>query len=426
MLRYLLPGLLLLLIMSARPVRAQFTITGVARDSLTQEPLGFASVFLAKTTYGTITDEAGRFSLPGVAAGNYDLVVSYLGYRLYQLPVEVRGPLTINPRLAPLSTQLREVLVQARRHRNDPAAFLKFKELFLGTSSFSRQCKILNEQDVVVDFNPDRGLLTASSPSFVKVENRALGYSVTYYGLRFEADFNRQTVIFLGNPVFAELAARNARQRQQWQQNRRSAYAGSLTHFLKAVYSDQVTEQGFLAQRTRQVTNVRRARADSLLQRQRAAAGGKPPYISDSLMAALREPPAYQFLYTQQLFAENLRHQAADGTFQLRFHDQVRVTYQAEKPDSRYQPGSPLGGLPLPESGSGVAVSLQSTHRKPEPSSQASTLYLLQPEVGLLPNGQVAEPLAVFTEGYWAFEKLGEFLPVDYAPDPPLVPVQKP
>ena len=422
--RYLLACFIVLLLgLSARPALAQFTVSGVAHDSLTREPLSFASVFLAKTTYGTITDEAGRFTLPDVAAGNYELVVSYLGYQLYQQPVEVRGPLLINPLLRPLSNQLQEVLVQGRRHRNDPAAYLKFKNLFLGSSSFSRQCKILNEKDIVVNYNKESNLLTASSPSFVKIENQALGYSVTYFGLQFEADFNQQTVIFLGQAVFTELTPRNARSQQQWQQNRRSAYAGSLSHFLKSVYNDQLSAQGFLVQRTRQATNLRRVRADSLLQRQRTAAGGKPFTVSDSLMAVLGEPPAYQYLYTAMLPIESLRRQSADGISYLRFQDQLRVTYQAEKPDPRYEPLSSMNGVPLPKSSSGVAIVIQ---QKADPLPQASTLYLLQPEAKLLPNGQIADPLAIFTEGYWAFEKMGEFLPVDYVPDPPLDPVQKP
>jgi hypothetical protein len=81
--------LLLLLGLGQRPAAAQALIRGEVRDSLTQAPLSFASVFLANTTRGTTTDEAGRFSLPGVPAGTYDVVVSYLGYRLTRQSVRV-------------------------------------------------------------------------------------------------------------------------------------------------------------------------------------------------------------------------------------------------------------------------------------------------------------------------------------------------
>jgi hypothetical protein len=40
----------------------------------------------------------------------------------------------------------------------------------------------------------------------------------------------------------------------------------------------------------------------------------------------------------------------------------------------------------------------------------------MQPEVEIEPNGQLANPLAVFTDEYWGFEKMGEFLPVNYLP----------
>ena len=386
--------------LSARPARAQFAVTGVARDSLTQEPLGFASVFLANTTYGATTDAAGHFALPGVAAGTYDFIVSYLGYRLYQRRLVVREALVINPLLTPTSTQLGEVVVRARRHRNNPEDYRKFEQLFLGTTSFSRQCKILNPKQVVVDFDPQKNELTAESVDFLALENRALGYRVKYFGLHFRLDFSQQVLTFYGQPVFEELPARNARQRQQWAANRRAAYFGSLTHFLRCVYDGQVTAQGFLVQKTRRVPNLRRARADSLVRQQVAAAPrGQPVVINDTLQQRLAEPRIFVLLYTRPLPIDSLRRVAAGGHRWLRFHDQLQVTYQREKPDPRYAPPGPVGGPP-----------------PPPPTAQVSTLYLLQPEAEFQANGQLAEPLSVFTEGYWAFEKMGEFLPLDYAP----------
>jgi hypothetical protein len=53
--------LLLLLCSQARPAAAQLAVSGTVRDSLTRQPLPFASVFLANTTYGTTTDAHGHF-----------------------------------------------------------------------------------------------------------------------------------------------------------------------------------------------------------------------------------------------------------------------------------------------------------------------------------------------------------------------------
>jgi hypothetical protein len=58
--------------------------------------------------------------------------------------------------------------------------------------------------------------------------------------------------------------------------------------------------------------------------------------------------------------------------------------------------------------------------RRPAPplpqDRQVSQLVLMQPEVEIEPTGQLANPLAVFTDEYWGFEKMGEFLPVNYLP----------
>ena len=59
------------------------------QDSVTHQPLAFASVFLANTTLGVTTTEQGRFSFPSVPAGTYDVVGSYVGYRLAKQTVTV-------------------------------------------------------------------------------------------------------------------------------------------------------------------------------------------------------------------------------------------------------------------------------------------------------------------------------------------------
>ncbi|RZK14459.1 MAG: hypothetical protein EOO56_24925, partial [Hymenobacter sp.] len=47
---------------------AQASLSGTVRDSLTQKPLPFASVFLANTTLGVTTTEQGTFVFERVPA----------------------------------------------------------------------------------------------------------------------------------------------------------------------------------------------------------------------------------------------------------------------------------------------------------------------------------------------------------------------
>ncbi|RYY15180.1 MAG: carboxypeptidase-like regulatory domain-containing protein [Cytophagaceae bacterium] len=388
----LLPGL----------AAAQATLTGTVRDSLTQQPLPFASVFLANTTLGATTTEQGTFVFERVPAGSYDIVASYVGYRLAKQAITVRQtPQKLTLALAPTGAQLGEVVVRPRP--NNPSDYQKFKELFLGGSTFSQQCRIRNPDEVLVDFDPKTNELTAAARHYVQVDNQALGYRIKYYGLHFACNFTQQVVTFYGQPVFEEMTPRSARQRRQWDANRVQAYLGSPAHFFRSLRDSQHTAQGFVARRLRIVSNPRFARVDSLrraLLRQRRAYSAAE---RDSLAGWARVPPSFALLYTTPLHVDALRRVAADGQHVfLRFRDRLQVTYLLAGPDANYhpQPSAYARGPapPLPQ------------------DSQVSQLVLMQPEVEIEPNGQLANPLAIFTDGYWGFEKMGEFLPVNYLP----------
>ena len=73
---------LLLFLLLAFITRAQNpgTVTGTVRDRATQEVLPGVSVTLDGTSFGTATDTEGRYRLPGVPAGAYNLRATFVGY----------------------------------------------------------------------------------------------------------------------------------------------------------------------------------------------------------------------------------------------------------------------------------------------------------------------------------------------------------
>ena len=405
--------LLLLLGLLLRPAQAwaQDSLSGVVQDSATHQPLAFASVFLANTTLGATTTETGQFVFPSVPAGTYDVVASYVGYRLArQTVVAGPAPQLLTLRLGAAQHQLAEVVV--RPNPNRASDYEKFVELFLGRTAFSRQCRISNSDDVLVEYDTVENELTATSSKFVQVENQALGYRIKYYGLRFKTNFAKQYITFYGQPVFEEMPPRNPRQQQRWVANRAVAYRGSLTHFLKSVHDSRVADEGFLVQKLRLVPNPRFARADSL--RRHLLRTRNPILFSgaenDSLARWSREPRGFSMLYTTPRPLDSLRRLAADGgRVFLKFRDYLQVSYLREAPDPFYQ---------LPRSLPGAAARTVPADR------QVSRLVLLAPENEILPNGQLQNPLAVFTDEYWGFEKMGEFLPVNYLPPAPAGPSQ--
>jgi hypothetical protein len=399
--RYLLVFLYLLI--GPHLVGAQGKLSGTLRDSLTQKPLEFASVFLASTTYGATTNASGQFTLAGVPAGPYDLIVSYVGYKLLKRSITVRnGPQLLNLQLTPSAQQLKGVTV--RPNPNRVSDYQKFAESFLGQTSFSKQCRIRNPDDVLVSYDADENELSASSPTFLQVDNAALGYRVKYYGLQFTLNFKLQYITFYGWPIFEEMAPRNNREQQRWRTNREKAYRGSLTHFLRSVYTNQVAGQGFLVRKLRIVPNPRFARADSLRKALLRARRNQTLSASeaDSIDRWAKVPHHFSLLYMAERPIDSLRRlDTATGRMWLCFPNYLQVSYLRESPDLAYHLPHPMGAPPAPVSKS---------------TPQISLLSLTKREAEILPNGQLVDPLAVFVDQYWGFEKMGELLPNDYVP----------
>ncbi len=57
--------------------------------AITGEELTGVQVFIPGTSYGTLTDDAGRYRITGVPAGDYTLRASIIGYQGSELPVTV-------------------------------------------------------------------------------------------------------------------------------------------------------------------------------------------------------------------------------------------------------------------------------------------------------------------------------------------------
>ncbi|MFC7666916.1 carboxypeptidase-like regulatory domain-containing protein [Hymenobacter humi] len=140
--------LLLAAVCGCLPARAQVKLTGQVRDARTQQPLPFASVFLANTTHGTATDSTGHFTLAGFPGGQYEVVVSYVGYELYKKTLDLQGSTLLPPIGLQPAAQLSEVVVRPGKNRR--ADYEKFIAQFIGTTTFSKQCRIENPEDVVV------------------------------------------------------------------------------------------------------------------------------------------------------------------------------------------------------------------------------------------------------------------------------------
>jgi hypothetical protein len=82
---------LILCLSGLNTVKAQTgTIRGFVYEEETGEPVIYTNVYLFKTSHGAATDVNGYFAISKVPAGNYTLMVTYLGFDTLRMEVTVR------------------------------------------------------------------------------------------------------------------------------------------------------------------------------------------------------------------------------------------------------------------------------------------------------------------------------------------------
>ncbi len=93
------------------------TVRGNIYDKISAEPVGFASVGLTGTTYGTTSDVNGFFSISNVPPGKYGLEVTFLGYDKFTTEVElVKGEIKFqNIYLQSSGQNLDEVVISGQK-----------------------------------------------------------------------------------------------------------------------------------------------------------------------------------------------------------------------------------------------------------------------------------------------------------------------
>jgi iron complex outermembrane recepter protein len=101
----------------------KFTLSGTVTDAESKEPLVGASIVVNGTTKGAVTDIDGNFQLV-LDKGDYDLVVSYVGYTSQEIPLSISSDLKQDFGLSS-NIALKEIIVTAdiAIDRKTPVAF---------------------------------------------------------------------------------------------------------------------------------------------------------------------------------------------------------------------------------------------------------------------------------------------------------------
>ena len=228
------------------------TITGTVVDSKTKQPLMAVSVYFDNTTIGTTTDDYGRFVIDYSDAIQTNLIVSYLGYETLIISDYRQRSHSMSIALKESLNQLDEVVVNADDGLSRKQKLKLFRKEFLGFSEFSKSCKILNEDDLILRYNKKDMVLSVSAKKPVLVKNRSLQYEIAYDIQDFEITFRYvdakldqfgiHSVLYTGTSFYKDL--NNGKKRTL--KHRKKAYKGSVQHFMRSLYNLNLEDEGFV------------------------------------------------------------------------------------------------------------------------------------------------------------------------------------
>jgi hypothetical protein len=341
---------------------------GLLLDKLTNQPIVGASVFINSSAIGAVSGSDGTFNLLKFIQAQIEkpiLTIVAIGYETekYNL-VNSTGRVVIY--LKPKVRELETVTVRAAEKNGWEKYGKDFIESFLSYSDFSKLCKIENPEVLKFYYDPNNNALNVVARKPLIIQNKALGYKITYWLESYSQNFNSRILTYSGLTLFEDLIRPNKRkgQAEKWLLNRAIAYQGSVMHFVRSVHAGTLASSGFVVRRLDKVEGSRKGRYSNVVDPKILVEADFLDTIEDQKM--LKFP---KFLY---------------------------VLYNKE-----------LEELPY-------LIKMQ-PFKKPTPAPQTTIVQLVDIDaVEIFANGHLEPAISLFLDGYWSYEKMDKLLPLDY------------
>jgi hypothetical protein len=157
---------LLLLLLVAIPLLAftqKNTVHGYIKDKSNGEALIGATVYIKGTSTGTVSNSYGFYSL-SLAKGQYQLVVSFIGYKTIEKSIDLQADVPLNIDLEADNEQIEEVLVTAEgKNENIRSTNIGLENI--ASKTIQKLPKMMGEADVIKTLQLLPGVVATSELS---------------------------------------------------------------------------------------------------------------------------------------------------------------------------------------------------------------------------------------------------------------------
>lgn len=235
-----------------------YKITGVVLNEETNKPIPLVEVFISGSTFGSITNEEGKFELE-TSYLPCQLIASHISYAPFNKLVDAESRTDLTIRLIPYQHEIKEITVESMSRRKDNMEL--FKRGFLGWDDIASTCTILN--DSVLSFMWDSLVFTATAHQPVLIDNPKLGYRIKiilknfkliykpedykriHRGRKIKPDVTGAIYHIVCNFYYSPYPPGTRREQERIEKTRLRVFYGSKMHFLRALYSGQMKVHGY-------------------------------------------------------------------------------------------------------------------------------------------------------------------------------------
>jgi CarboxypepD_reg-like domain len=411
---------LFLLIACFHTALSQSTLKGIVINGETGNPLPSISVYINNTSIGTITNEKGAFILTRIPSGKFKLIASSVGYLTYDSLIDIQkvsGEIVITLKTNPSELPGFEVLPP------EPDGWKNwgelFTDIFIGTvPTRANNCKLVNPEVIKFRLNANH-TLTAYSKEPLQITNYALGYEIKYKLEEFEYDLNTKLVNYSGYALFTDMAIKHPDRANRYASERWETYRGSLMHFMRAFFANDLTVQGFEMHSLGKIVNPEKERAKLMFSiygnkpitsETKSQVGfelsstGEPINLrttnqsidsTDYFKKALKQPDS--LISHAAIPADSIGFAADSSIAGFYFGDSLEVSYKLKETPGQYR--------------------VLSKEHKLETYPVSQFVFVNKRPVFILANGYYYKPYDLKITGFWAWsECMSTRIPYDYAP----------
>lgn len=233
------------------------------------------------------------------------------------------------------------------------------------------------------------------APQTLIIENKKLGYTIQYNLINFEADFKKKTTSYLGTSFFKENSSK-----KNIILNRMNAYKGSVMHFLRSLYNQDLEKEGYIVNHARRIKNPSYPTEAELQKLQDHFEITKAQKISnvpwtDELEAIAQKKsknPEFVMAILKTKMKESEFTKRKDGRLFIDFEDLLQVNYQKyyyEIKKSEFVKANTF-------------------------STQSSIVHPEALEFEVFPEGNISEPDLLILEEHFSSHNVSKMLPLDY------------